>query len=58
MCPFCGRKLTAWDRSKDPIERQPEWPQMKPRKEKDTDGVDYTRFFDKTDTIGREKNEL
>ena len=50
-CPNCGRKLTPWDLSKAPLERQPEWPSMKngagATAEKDTNRIDYTKFFDK-----------
>lgn len=48
-CPTCGRKLTAWDRSKDTIERQPEWPIQERKEEKPVDKnyVDYTQYFGK-----------
>lgn len=49
-CPRCGRKLTPWDRSKDPLERQPEWPAIKNEaelsEEKDGNRIDYAEFFD------------
>lgn len=32
-CPQCGRPLTGWDISKDPIDRKPEWPFKKGSKE-------------------------
>ena len=50
-CPRCGRKLTPWDPSKAPLERQPEWPSTKngagASAEKDRNHTDYTKFFDK-----------
>ena len=51
-CPICGRKLTAWDRSKDPIERKPEWPVKKREEKKNSDDnyVDYTQFLSKEKT--------
>ena len=51
-CPRCGRKLTPWDLSKAPLERQPEWPLSKgeegPSVEIDKNRIDYTKFFDKS----------
>lgn len=48
-CPNCGRKLTAWDRSQDSIERQPDWPKMERKAEENTDEnrIDYTQFYGK-----------
>ena len=48
-CPICGRTLIAWDRSKDPLERQPEWPKPERKAEKNADEkyVDYTKFYGK-----------
>lgn len=50
-CPRCGRKLMAWDRSKDPLERQPEWPR-KEDKEKDiaqsSNRIVYSEFYEKS----------
>lgn len=49
-CPQCRRNLIRWDRSKDPTERQPEWPTLgnntveTQRKE---NYIDYTQFFKK-----------
>ena len=34
-CSRCGRKLTPWDRSKDPLERKPEWPHTEGTVEKE-----------------------
>ena len=31
-CPKCGRPLTRWDLSKEPLERKPEWPYKKDEK--------------------------
>lgn len=51
-CPRCGRKLTPWDLSKAPLERQPEWPLTKSEVESSADNdenrIDYTKFFDKS----------
>ena len=48
-CPRCGRKLTAWDLSKAPLERQPEWPAASEKRteeiEKADNYTDYTKFF-------------
>ena len=50
-CPRCGRKLTPWDRSKDPLERQPEWPSSKGEDGSsvniDKNRTNYTKFFKK-----------
>lgn len=50
-CPRCGRKLTPWDPSKVPLERQPEWPSEKngsgASAEEDGNRLDYTKCFDK-----------
>lgn len=50
-CPRCGRKLTSWDQSKAPLEREPEWPYTNngagTSAEKDKNRIDYTKFFDK-----------
>ena len=52
-CPICGRKLTPWDRSKDPIERQPEWPPKKEKSQSDLvksdNYIDYTKFYKNKD---------
>ena len=50
-CPTCGRKLTAWDRNKEPIERQPEWPKMERKVGKNVyeNRIDYTQFYGKKD---------
>ncbi len=48
-CPRCGKKLTLWDLSKAPLNRQPEWPLNKNEAstEKNENRIDYTKFFDK-----------
>ena len=50
-CFRCGRKLTLWDRSKDPMERQPEWPKTninaKETIDKNLNYYDYTHCYKK-----------
>lgn len=41
-CPRCGRKLTPWDLSKEPLERKPEWPNKKRDVEPDLDIPELT----------------
>jgi len=52
-CPRCGRKLTPWDLSKAPLERQPEWPsekdEVKSAVRENENRTDYTKFFDRND---------
>lgn len=49
-CPFCRGKMVPWDRSKDPIERQPDWPR-KVSKERDSvqdnNRIAYSEFYEK-----------
>ena len=47
-CPICGRKLTPWDRSKNPLERQPEWPYTENKQEKEVNEnnrIDYSKLY-------------
>ena len=50
-CPRCGRKLTPWDPSKAPLDRQPEWPLSRNEAgvagNKSEKHTDYTKFYDK-----------
>lgn len=41
-CPRCGRKLTPWDLSKEPLERKPEWPNNKRDTESDLEIPELT----------------
>lgn len=55
ICSRCRRKLTSWDPSKTPIERQPEWKSATDAKnaipKKNKDYIDYTVFLTKTRMI-------
>ena len=49
-CPWCGGKLTAWDRCKDPIERQPDWPKKDSKTKEpvqDNNRIDYSQYYEK-----------
>lgn len=57
-CFRCGMKLTPWNLSTAPFERQPEWPNDKKKtqgtKEKNEQRIDYTKFFNNSD--GKQNN--
>ncbi len=49
-CPRCGRKLTLWDLSKTPLERQPEWPnntEANKENSQEESRIEYSKYFNK-----------